>query len=157
MKTCGWCGNKYPDEAEVCSVDGKPLESIGEGTSVQSNSPSVEGEAEAVAREDSFWEQMNFRQFAALILRVQALWLLFYAVLEAINFLPYFRAVAGDFQFSDMPSGLKFDMFLQVLRIVLYVAGAIAVIQNAERLLSWLVKDWIKKQSHEDSSATPPS
>ena len=29
MKKCTWCGQEYPDDAKVCSTDGRPLERVG--------------------------------------------------------------------------------------------------------------------------------
>jgi hypothetical protein len=42
--------------------------------------------------------------------------------------------------------GERFSFFLLVLRILLHVVAAVAVIQYADRLLSWLVRDWIRSQ-----------
>ncbi|MGH7972137.1 MAG: hypothetical protein ACREIC_25770, partial [Limisphaerales bacterium] len=86
--------------------------------------------------EQRFWERMTFRQFAALFLRLQAIWLLWYAALELTNIPAYIeRSYAGVIHFSP-------GAFRIILRVILHVAAAVAVIQYAERILSWLVRDW---------------
>jgi len=156
MKQCTWCGKQYPDDADVCPLDGKTLGGVDDEQAARSSSPAPESDEMVTAKETQFWEEMNFKKFAALLLRLQALWLLFYAVVDATHLVPYFRVVAGAWSFSAMSAGFKLEFFLLILRIALHVAAAVAVIQNAERLLSWLVKDWVKKQPAK-SEARPPS
>ncbi len=96
---------------------------------------------------------MTFRQFGILIIRLQALWLLFAAAVD-LTYLP--RYVTRWFEgssYATVSGDLKRDLALAVFRIVLHVAAAFLVIQYAERLLSWLVKDWVAN----DSSRPPLS
>ena len=99
--------------------------------------------------EQRFWERMTFRQFAALFLRLQALWLLWYAAVD-LTYLPGYvgRSYAGGFIL--IPGGLRL-----ILRIVMHVAAALAVIQYADRILSWLVRDWIRNQPPDTAPGDP--
>src|ERR1041385_3332776 len=145
MKSCTFCGKEYSDEVEVCSLDGRPLERIGGETLTETIAPAAESPAAISARESLFWEQMSFRKFAALMIRLQALWLLFYAVVDATYLPRYFRSLHYASIHSVAATDVKIDLFLAVLRILLHVAAALSLIQHAERFLSWLIKDWVRK------------
>ena len=47
---------------------------------------------------------------------------------------------------SGLSSAAKLDLFLLILRIIMNVAAAVALVQHAEKLLSWLVKDSVSKK-----------
>jgi hypothetical protein len=99
---------------------------------------------------------MTFRQFGILMIRLQALWLLFYAVLD-VTYLPrYFSRVRMASPYSALYTQMDLDQYLAILRIILNVAAAVALIQHAERILSWLVKDCIPKPppGKDDQGAT---
>ena len=98
--------------------------------------------------ERRFWERMTFRQFAILMVRLQAVWFLFYAVLD-VTYLPrYFPRPRGSSSYySSLYAQMSLDQFLAIFRIILNAAAAVALIQYAERVLSWLVKDSVLKQT----------
>lgn len=98
--------------------------------------------------ERRFWERMTFRQFAILMVRLQAVWFLFYAVLD-VTYLPrYFPRPRGSSSYySSLYAQMSLDQFLAIFRIILNAAAAVALIQCAERVLSWLVKDSVLKQT----------
>jgi hypothetical protein len=101
--------------------------------------------------ERHFWERMTFRQFAILTVRLQAVWLLFYAVID-LTYLPrYLTRVRGTSSYSPLYTQMSLDTFLAIVRIILHVAAAVALIQYAERALSWLVKDSISKPPPDQS------
>jgi hypothetical protein len=104
------------------------------------------------AEERRLWERMTFRQFALLIIRLQAVWLLFNAVLYATYLPRYFIRGRETFFFNTFTPDVKFDLFFAILRILLHVAAAVAIIAYAERLLSWLVKDWVATKPSDASS-----
>jgi hypothetical protein len=98
---------------------------------------------------------MTFRQFAILIVRLQAVWFVVYALIEA-TYLPGYFARAR-VAYSLMNSAL----FFAILRMILHVAAAIALIAHAERVLSWLVKDSIPKapadKEAQPTASAPPN
>src|SRR6266542_2183773 len=101
MKRCTYCGKEYADEAEVCSTDGMPLERVGAQTP-EHPSPDVQSRDAISPEEQRFWERMTFRQFAILMVRLQALWFLFYAVLDATYLPRYFSRARGITSFAPL-------------------------------------------------------
>lgn len=143
MKKCGYCGLENSDEATQCATchTDLALPSPVEGESHTRSVTSVE--------EQRFWERMTFREFAALFLRLQAIWLLWYAALDLLYIPGYIgRSPTGAIYLSP-------GAFRLILRIILHVAAAVAVIQYADRLLSWLVRDWIRNQPSNESLKPP--
>lgn len=97
--------------------------------------------------EQRFWERMTFRQFAVFLIRLQALWLLFYAVIDASYLTDY------------LPANIRFTphAHMIVVRVVLHVALAIICLRYADRIVSWFVKDILPKppkSSDDDKPAT---
>jgi hypothetical protein len=140
MKTCPYCGAKYSDELEKCPVDQTALETIG------GLKPTVEAVVPQFAfspREQQFWERMTFRQFAILIVRLQALWLFFNAVLD-VTYVPNYITFHSSAYRSSLliASGL----YTLLLRILLNIVAGVLVIQKTEKLLSWMVKDCVSEQ-----------
>ena len=141
MNKCPYCGLENPDEAVQCVTCHTAL-----AMPPETLPPEVKTEYQISPQESRFWERMSFRPFAVLMVRLQALWLLFYAVLD-LTYLP--RYLSRWFEGSTYPSvaaDLKREVGLAIFRIALHVAAAVAIILYAERLLSWLVKDWVAKQ-----------
>ena len=135
MKKCSYCGFENPDEATQCVTCHTDLV-----TPASSAMPQPETKPVTPLDEQRFWERMTFRQFAALFLRLQAVWLLWYAALDLIYIPGYVGwSYAGGIYLSP-------GAFRLILRIILHVAAAVAVIQYADRILSWLVRDWIRNQ-----------
>jgi hypothetical protein len=137
MKTCANCGVQNPDDAMSCQACNT--------TTFISSSPEAIGGHIISPAEGRFWERMTFRQFAILIVRIQALWFLFYALLDA-TYLPRYWPI-GSFgeSFATMSRAGKLELFMMILRVLMNVAGGIACIQFADRIISWLVKDTIPK------------
>ncbi len=149
MKKCSYCGFENSDDATQCVTCHTDL-----AAPTSSAIPQPETKLVTPLDEQRFWERMTFRQFAALFLRLQAVWLLWYAALDLIYLLGYVgRSYAGGVYLA--PGGFRL-----ILRIVLHVVAAVAVIQYADRILSWLVRDWIRNQSPNKSlqpTAAAPS
>jgi hypothetical protein len=142
MKKCTYCGLENPDEAVMCGTCHT------EFVAPSQSSPSEPSCAHLISPEEKrFWEQMTFRQFAILIIRLQALWLLFDAVVDSTYLPRYFRGFLSNSSFYTLSPESRFEAFLAVLRVIMHVAAAVALIQYAERVLSWLVKDSVPKQS----------
>jgi hypothetical protein len=144
MKKCSHCGLENPDDAVVCStchtgfVTEKPAPAA----------PLAELPDEYVISplEQSFWQRMTFRQFAVLFVRLQALWFFFDAAVEATylpNYILEFNQISS---YSHASPSLRLNSSLLVLRIGLHVVAGFALIFNAEKLLSWLVKDSVQRQ-----------
>ena len=139
MKKCSYCGFENPEEAVQCRSCHTDLVS-------QSQAPLAKpkSEPEMSHEERRFWDQMTFRQFAILLIRLQAVWLLFNAILD-LTYLPsYFTRLHDVPAYSASYQELRRNLFFALLRVILHVAAAVAVIQCAERVLSWLVRDWIQ-------------
>ena len=80
MKHCTYCGKEYPDNLEVCPIDGEQLRGTGE-TPTQLVDADAQSNVISTA-EQHFWERMTFRDFGIVIVRLQALWILFPAIVE---------------------------------------------------------------------------
>src|SRR5947207_5794686 len=159
MKRCTYCGEKYADDVEICPIDRNPFQPVA-AQSLETPTLDVQRRGAISPEEQRFWERMTFRQFAILMVRLQAVWLLFYALVDA-TYLPRYFARVRISSSSALYTQLSFDSFLAILRIILHVAAAVAPIQYAERVLSWLVKDLILKSppgnSRQPASSMPPS
>jgi hypothetical protein len=146
MKNCTYCGKEYADDVSVCPIDGKPVRAIGEADPSPERS---QQSPEILAAERRFWDRMTFRQFGILIVRLQALWLLFTAAVEAATYLPTFFSISVASHAALSP-GDRLRFFLLVLRIIAHVAVAVFLIQRAETVLSWLVKDLVSESLKKD-------
>jgi hypothetical protein len=140
MKTCPYCGLENPDEAVQCGTCHTPL------APPPISPPKVRSEYVMPPEERRFWERMTFRQFALLFVRLQAVWLFFDAVIHLTYLPPYLTRLHHTLGYPSAHSEAKRDLFFAILPVVLDIAAAAAIIQNAERLLSWLTKDWFVKQ-----------
>lgn len=126
MKKCANCGFESPDDAISCP-------SCSTDTFV-SSSPEAFGHIIS-PEEQRFWERMTFRQFAVFIIRLQALWLLFYAVIYSTYLLEYLTPNVHFTRYA----------YLVLLRVALHIALAIICLRYADRIISWFVKDIIPK------------
>lgn len=142
MKQCPFCGGEYSDQIELCPIDQTRLKSVG-----ASQTPPAETMTRTISSEERFWSRMTFKELAALLLRIQALWLFFNAVIDA-TYLSRFANLSSPVPsyVGLTPSG-RLDLLMLIFRIILNVAVGFAVIQNAENILSWLVKDHIRQES----------
>lgn len=97
---------------------------------------------------------MTFRQFAVLIIRLQALWLFFNAVLDG-TYLPYYiREWTIGGSFTRASPAMQLNSWMLLLRIALNVIGGIALILHTEKLLSWMIKDLVPQQPPDLSPKT---
>jgi hypothetical protein len=126
MKKCVNCGFESSDEAISCP-------SCSTETFI-SSSPEALGHIIS-PEEQRFWERMTFRQFAVFLIRLQTLWLLFYAVLDASYLTDY---LIPHVHFTPHANMI-------VVRVALHVALAIICLRYADRIVSWFVKDIIPK------------
>ena len=78
---------------------------------------------------------MTFRQFAVFLIRLQSLWLLFYAIIDATYLTDYLRPYA-----HCTPHA-----WMIVVRVLLYAALAFLCLRYADRIISWFVKDIIPR------------
>ena len=151
MKRCPFCGAEYPDGVDVCVVDHTPLQPIGAaqlGDSALPNEkiPNEKSGSTISPQEQRFWNRMTFKDFAALFLRFQALWLFFNALIEITYLSRFFDLSSSVSSYSGLSPAAKFDLFMSILRIIIHVAVGLAIIQHAEKVLSWLVKDLATNQ-----------
>lgn len=135
MKYRPYCGKEYSDDVELCAADRYPLKPAEDRPLPQSG--------EISPQEQRFWDRLTFRQFAIIIVRLQALWLLFNALLE-LTLLPGYFNYTTSLLISAV--SVRRGFFELLLRILLNVAAAIVLIQKAEKVLSWLVKDYVSEQ-----------
>jgi hypothetical protein len=153
MKHCAYCGNQYPDELEFCPVDREPLKPVGNAIAVPPETDNPVTDAMVAERERQFWQAMNFKSFAALLIRIQALWFLVFA-LENATYLPrYFARLANAPSHTNLAREAGFDLFWLILRMMVYVGSALGAIQYAESILGWLTRNWVAHQPPEGSSS----
>ncbi|HEV7925722.1 MAG TPA: hypothetical protein VGR14_10215 [Verrucomicrobiae bacterium] len=152
MKKCSDCGVEYPDEATQCVTCHTDL-------NAPSASPEQDFKTEPVMspEEQQFWERMTFRQFTILLLRLQALWLVFDAVVEVTYLPPYFVGFNALSTYASRSPALGLGFFLALLRIILHVAAALALVMYSERVVSWFARDWFSKPSNAGSKSLQPT
>ncbi len=150
MKTCAYCGLENSDAAVECETCRTPLPEVSQAPS------DAVSQALVSTQESAFWARMNFKQFALLMVRLQAVWMIFFGVLDATYLPRYFMRWihASGYGAAGVSGELKRDFALALFRVVLYFAGAMALIRYAERFLSWVVRDWVAQQTE---NVTPPS
>ena len=141
MKKCPYCGLQNPDEAMQCTTCHTPLN---EG--LQPTTLAQKPECVVSSDERRFWEHMTFRGFALLLIRLQALWLLVYGVIDATYLPRYFSRWRAGSSYASVSNELSQELALMLLRVVFYVAAALALLQYGEKFLSWLVRDLVAKQ-----------
>ena len=127
MKKCANCGLESPDETMSCSACSTDA--------FVSSSPEALGHIISPA-EQRFWERMTFRQFAVILIRVQALWFIINAVLEFTYLL---ERLAPGTQFS------RYE-YLILFRLGFNATLAVIFLRHADRIVSWLVKDIVPKK-----------
>ena len=151
MKYCTYCGKEYGDDVEVCPIDNNPVQSM---NAVAGSPPPLEVRTSIAITHDEkrFWERMTFRQFAVLMIRLQALWLFFYAAVDA-TYLPRYL-VRSRLLSNSGARQLDFDSFLALIRIILHIAAGVFLILYAEKVLSWMVKDLVIKAPLDTSPKT---
>ena len=153
MKKCPYCGTKYPDSVELCPADLNRLEPDGITPAPGAFHSLVQQPDSAAERR--FWERMTFRQFAVLLVRIQSVWMIFYAILDLTYVPPYFvRITAPSFLPHFYPPTLSGS--LAVFRVILHVIMAILGIVYAETILRWLVKDMVPKESPANPATPSP-
>lgn len=139
MKKCANCGLESPDQAmscPSCSTD-----------AFVSTSPEALGHIISPA-EERFWERMTFRQFAIFFIRLQALWLFFYAVIDASYFVEYL--------IPDRPYAVfTIHSKMILVRVAMHIALAIYCLRYADRIVSWFVKDIIPKSPTKSDDDKP--
>jgi len=136
MKKCANCGLESSNETISCP-------SCSTDTFV-SETPQQFGHTISPV-EERYWEHMNFRQFAVFLIRLQAVWLLFYA----IEYLTYLHSywIALDRYKPGFPgyTDARHTFFWALFRIALHIGGAFLCIRWADRIVSWLVRDVLPK------------
>lgn len=141
MKKCPYCGKQYPDAVEVCPADLQRLlpqdDMISPGRPLPLRHPTS-------AEEARFWERMSFRQLAILFIRLQALWFVFYAIVDLLYLVPYFRHPSYASAWLRRTEILS--LFLSILRIIMYFVAALLCIQYAEKILGWLVRNMVPRR-----------
>lgn len=146
MKRCKYCGKEYPNDMTVCPIDQNPLQSSNEADIAVGRASEV-AENSMTTNERRFWERMTFRQFAIIFIRIQALWLLFYALIDATYIPGYFTGLHGVSSWTALANENRGRLLLLLFHIFLRIAAAVLLIQKAERILRWLVRDYIQDDS----------
>jgi len=150
MKHCPYCGKEYPDEVDVCPTDNQRLQPIGEqaGSKIASALPTPPRD-EISPEEQRFWERMTFRQLAILIVRIQAVWMIYNGVIEITYLSRYIDLFIRSSVYARpiMSPYETRELIMLVLRIFIHFAVAIFLIQKAEKVLSWFVRDYVEESS----------
>lgn len=156
MKRCSFCGKEFPDSVDVCPTDVVNLDDVTEGQPATSK-PDDEPEVPVMSpAEERFWSRLTLRQLAIVLIRLQAICFLVYAVLD-LTYLPaYFRRINDFRPDSSIISTARFDLLLAILRIALNAAAGFALLLHTERFLSWLVKDIVEAESARKTAESPP-
>lgn len=119
-------------------------QSCGRRTFVSSSPEAIGGHIISPA-EKHFWERITFRQFAILLIRVQAVWFMADAVMD-LTYLPsYFHRLQSFTVGETGYAEARQAVFTAILRLIINVACAMACLQFAEKILSWLIKDLVPR------------
>jgi len=87
---------------------------------------------------------MTFRQFAVVMIRLQAFWLFLNAAIDLI-YLPRYITFYSTFSRSEWIVS-KRELYTLLLRILIDLGAGVLIIQKAEKILSWVVKDLVSEQ-----------
>ena len=81
------------------------------------------------------------------LIRLQALWLFFYAAVY-VTYLPsYFQRLHYAPAYSTSYADAKFALLMELLRILMHIVAAMLIIQYTEPVMNYLLKD--AKDEHE--------
>jgi len=142
MKKCPYCGLENSDEAQQCTTCHTELVPPAESSTAEVMS----------AEEQRFWAHLTLRDFAILIVRLQALWVLFPVIAE-LTYLPgYLSVIFPARRFDLLPPDMKQTFYLALLRIVLRAGVGIGAFVYADRLLSWLARGLIGLRAEPNAS-----
>jgi hypothetical protein len=153
MKLCPYCGKEYPDDLQLCPVDNQLLQPA--GTSKPEPSVAKTAERAISLEEKRFWSRITFRQFAIVMLRLQACWLFINAAVDLI-YIPRYIKLYNTFYHSQVLID-KPGFYTLLLRILINVGLGILIIQKAEKFLSWVVKDLVAEQATRPKENTDAS
>ena len=133
MKKCTYCGRENPDDATHCKECVTAFEVSSEVA-----------QPEMTVESKRFWERMTFRDFAILLVRLQALWLLFYVVIDLTYLQSYISRFIPVPRYDVLPIELQQTFHMAILRMTLRIVVAILAFKFADRLIDWLGKGFIQ-------------
>jgi hypothetical protein len=131
MKKCPYCGRENADDVPKCPECGTTFDF-----------PRA-SDSHPVPAEQGFWDRLTLKELALLLVKLQALWVLFPAITELTYLAGYSNTFFPSRRFDFLPFELKQTFHLALLRIALRVAAGIGVFVYAEQLLNWLAKGLI--------------
>lgn len=147
MKHCPYCGKEYPDDVELCVIDRHRLLREGE---TEAPKPASATEnlryADISLEERRFWEQATLRHLAVLMVRLQAIWFFFGALLQLTFLLRYLNTYIQVGYPTPFPSAMNTEMFWTIVRFLMHVAAGFALLLYAEQILNWFIRDWVWKR-----------
>jgi hypothetical protein len=135
MRKCPDCGFEFSDDVTQCVTCHTAL--VPPASSAQSEP--VVG-PQSFSEDRLLVERTIFGKFTILIVRLQAVWLLIDALIEITYIPPYLERLNEVFANYQH---LRTNFLMLILRIVLYMAAALGVLQYADRLVIWLLNDLI--------------
>jgi multisubunit Na+/H+ antiporter MnhG subunit len=84
---------------------------------------------------------VTLKHFVVAIIRLQSLWMFFYAAYGATYLPSYFKNVHYATQYTASYTEAKFSLFMELLRIMMHIVAGILIIQYTAPLLNYLLKD----------------
>lgn len=141
MKKCSYCGLENTDEAVMCATCHTEFVTLKPAPPPLSAAP--QADCTISPQEMSFWGRMTFRQFAVLMIRLEAIWFFFYAVLDATYLPRYVIDLPLFFSGTRASMTYQLDFILLIVRIGMHVIAGFLLIFNADKLLSWMVRDLV--------------
>lgn len=133
MKKCTYCGRENQDEATHCKECATAFDALSEAS-----------QPEMPVEIKHFWERMTFRDFAILLVRLQALWLLFYVAIDLTYLQSYISRFIPAPRYDVLPIELQQTFHMAVLRMALRILVAVLAFKFADRLIDWLAKGLLK-------------
>jgi hypothetical protein len=87
-------------------------------------------------------ENTTLRRFVVALIRIQALWMFFYAFYYGLSYLPtYFRNFHSAIPDSAYYTEAKFSLLMEFFRILIHIVAGILILQYTRPLLDYLLKD----------------
>jgi hypothetical protein len=98
-------------------------------------------ESEAHAEKSQPGKGSTIKHLVVALIRLQALWMFFYAA-YGVTYLPtYFRNYHHAVLYSPSYAEAKFSLMMELLRILMHIAAGILIVQYTVPLLNFLLKD----------------
>jgi hypothetical protein len=139
MRKCPYCGLENSDDAVHCITCHTELVPAANTPTSKVMPP----------EEQRFWARLTLRDAVILVIKLQALWVLFPVLIELTYLRGYFSEIFPARRFDLLPPDMRESFNFALLRIGLRLVVGLGVFVYADRLLSWLARGLINRRAEE--------